>query len=215
VLVVFLKAPRPGAVKTRLAVAVGAEAAVGLYRVLAEQVMRATEPQGAYRRLVFFDPPHAVDEVRAWLGDEALIPQEEGDLGRRMAGAFAEAFRRGASRAAIIGTDAPAVSRALVVEALEGLDGHDVVVGPARDGGYYLLALSRPQPALFEGIPWSTPSVLQATLARASALGLRVRQLEAAADVDTLEDVHREWDRLRPLLTGALVEALRPERGPE
>jgi uncharacterized protein len=207
-----VKAPRPGAVKTRLAAAVGAEVAAGLYRALAEQVMRATDPQGAYRRLVFFDPPQAGDEIRAWLGDEELIPQEGGDLGRRMAAAFAEAFRQGAARVAIVGTDAPAVSRALVAEALEGLDGHDVVVGPARDGGYYLLALQGPQPALFEGIPWSTPAVLEGTLARASERGLRVRRLAPAADVDTLEDVHHEWDRLQPLLDGALADALRPER---
>ena len=198
--------------KTRLATAVGAEVAAGLYRALAEQVMRATAPPGAYRRLVFFDPPQAADEIRAWLGDEELIPQEGGDLGRRMAAAFAEAFRQGASRVAIVGTDAPAVSRPLVAEALDGLDGHDVVVGPAHDGGYYLLALQRPQPALFEGIPWSTPAVLEETLARASERGLRVRQLAPAADVDTLEDVHREWDRLQPLLDGALADALRPER---
>jgi hypothetical protein len=207
VLLVFVKAARAGKVKTRLAAAVGDAAAAALYRAMAEQVMEATRPAGGYQRLVCFDPPDAREEVRAWLGDdEALLPQGDGDLGARMAAAFAEAFRRGAARVAIIGTDAPAVSRARVEEALRGLDDHEVVLGPARDGGYYLLALDRPRPALFEGIPWSTAAVLAATTERAEAHGLRVRLLPPEGDVDTLEDVRREWDTLLPLLRRARLE---------
>jgi hypothetical protein len=207
VLLVFVKAARAGTVKTRLAAAVGDAAAAALYRAMAEQVMEATGPAGGYQRLVCFDPPDAGEEIRAWLGDdEALLPQGDGDLGARMAGAFAEAFRRGASRVAIIGTDAPAVSRARVEEALRGQDDQEVVLGPARDGGYYLLALDRPRPALFEGIPWSTAAVLAATTERAEAHGLHIRLLPPEGDVDTLEDVRREWDSLLPLLRRAGLE---------
>jgi rSAM/selenodomain-associated transferase 1 len=207
VLLVFVKAAREGKVKTRLAAAVGDAAAAALYRAMAERVMEATAPAGGYQRLVCFDPPDAGEEIRAWLGDdEALLPQGEGGLGARMAGAFAEAFRRGASRVAIIGTDAPAVSRAHVEEALRGLDDHEVVLGPARDGGYYLLALDRPRPELFDGIPWSTAAVLAATTERAAAHGLRVRLLPPEGDVDTLEDVRREWDSLLPVLRRAGLE---------
>lgn len=199
-LIVFVKEPRPGAVKTRLARAIGDQAAAEAYRALAEAEIRATAPprdasgQPAYERLFFFAPAEAEAAVAGWLravvGDEALVcrPQAGADLGARMARAFAECFARGARRAAIVGTDVPMCSHAHVLAALRALDDHDVAVGPTHDGGYYLLALSREQPELFRDVAWSTPVVLPTTLARAAAAGLRVRQLERLRDVDTLED---------------------------
>jgi hypothetical protein len=132
-----------------------------------------------------------------------------------MASAFEEGFRRGARRVAIVGTDVPWVSRAHVLRAFSALDRHDLCLGPARDGGYYLLALARAEARLFEGIGWSTPQVLAETLARADALGLRAARLETLTDVDTLDDVRLEWARLRPLLAArpdllrSVAEALR------
>ena len=200
-LLVFLKAPRPGQVKSRLIPALGADAAAELYRVLAEEVIRRTAPlAGEYRRLFFFTPSDALAEVQAWFPGETLLPQEGTDLGQRMAAAFSQAFRQDARRVAIIGTDAPAVSRERVLEAFGSLDDHDVVIGPARDGGYYLLALSQSRPALFQGLAWSTPSVFASTAERAKALGLGVRVLETLGDIDTLEDVRRDWPPLRPML---------------
>ena len=214
-LIVFLKAPRPGAVKSRLARTIGPLPAAALYRSLAEAVVRGTDPLGAadYERLYFFAPADARTEMEEWMGARDWIPQEGADLGTRMAGAFDEAFRRGARRVAIVGTDVLGLSRRHVRDALASLDAHQVVLGPARDGGYYLLALDRPRPALFEAIPWSTNSVLPATLARARALGLTVRTLEELGDVDTLADVRREWEGLRalavdPELRGALDRAV-------
>jgi rSAM/selenodomain-associated transferase 1 len=202
-LIVFLKHPEPGAVKTRLASALGAETAAALYRALAEGVLEATVPRsGEYETLVFFDPPEAAEAMRAWLPGVRLRPQCVGDLGARMTAAFARAFERGARRAAIIGTDAPGVTRETVAGALAALDDADVVVGPAEDGGYYLLAFCVPHPELFEDVAWSTPAVLEETLARAATAGLRVRELPRLRDVDTLEDVRAEWPRLRPLLEG-------------
>ena len=101
---------------------------------------------------------------------------------------------------AIIGTDVPWVSRATVALALLALEGHDLAIGPARDGGYYLLALREARPALFEGIAWGTAQVLSATLGRAESLGLRVHLLEPLTDLDTIDDLRAEWPRLRPLL---------------
>jgi uncharacterized protein len=209
-LLVFMKWPRPGTAKTRLARSLGDEAAAELYRVLAEEEIRRTAPrEGEYERLFFFAPAGARAEMEAWLPGETLVPQEGADLGERLAAAFAEAFGRGARRAAVIGTDVPWVSREVVAEALASLEDHDLVLGPARDGGYYLLALDRPRPTLFSGIAWSTPSVFAATVERAEALGLGVRVLETLRDIDTLGDVRAEWERLRPLLAGrALREAV-------
>jgi hypothetical protein len=105
-----------------------------------------------------------------------------------MARAFGECFARGARRVAIVGTDAPDCTRAHVTAAWAALDTHDVAVGPTHDGGYYLLALARPCPGLFQDIAWSTPDVLRATLARAAAAGLSVARLATLRDVDTLAD---------------------------
>jgi rSAM/selenodomain-associated transferase 1 len=202
-LIVFLKYPKPGRVKTRLAAALGDEAAAALYRALTEEVLRATVPRaGEYETLVFFDPPEAAAEMRAWLPGVRLRPQSGGDVGERMAAAFARAFERGPRRVAIIGTDVPALTRQTITEALAGLDEADVVVGPAEDGGYYLLALREPHPELFEHVAWSSPAVLEETLARAAAAGLRVRQLVRLRDVDTITDLRTEWPRLRALLEG-------------
>jgi rSAM/selenodomain-associated transferase 1 len=202
-LLVFLKWPRPGAAKTRLLPALSPEAAADLYRVLAEAEVRGTSPpNGEYERLLCFSPAEERTSIAGWFPGEPLWPQPSADLGGRMSAAFDEGFRRSARRVAIIGTDVPWVTRDHVREAFAALDTNDLCLGPARDGGYYLLALSRPEPRLFEGIAWSTPAVLAETEARARELGLRSARLETLTDVDTLDDVRCEWARLRPLLTG-------------
>ena len=207
-LIVFVKEPRPGTVKTRLLPALDPQSAAELYRALAEEEIRQTAP-GAdeYSRLFFYAPPASPEAMRAWLPGETFLPQRGEDLGARMSAAFDETFRRGARRAAVIGTDVPWLHRGLVAEAFSALDAHDVVLGPTSDGGYYLLALARPQPALFQGIAWSTSSVLTSTLDRAASLGLRVRLLPELPDIDTLDDVRAHWPRLRALLEGRPVAA--------
>ncbi len=200
-LAVFVKHPTPGAVKTRLAAAIGPEAAAALYRALAEHVLEATTPStGDYERLVFFDPKEALPEMRAWLPGMRLLAQADGDLGARMSDAFARAFARGAGRVALVGTDAPGVSRETVKEALAALATADLVIGPAEDGGYYLVALRAPRPELFAGMAWSTPSVREETLARAAGAGLSVRALPRLHDVDTLDGLRAEWPAVRALL---------------
>jgi uncharacterized protein len=200
-LIVFVKEPRPGAVKTRLATVLGNEQAAQLYRALAEEAVRRTRPRGReYEQLLFFTPAEAGPALARWFPGETLLPQKGAELGERMANAFEATFASGARRVAIVGTDAPGLSRQLVNEALLALGDHDVVVGPAQDGGYYLLALDRPRRGLFEAIPWSTSAVLAATAERASLLGLRLSVLEPLTDIDTLEDLRREWPAVRPLL---------------
>lgn len=206
-----MKRPLPGEVKTRLVPHLGAEQAAELYRALAEQEIQATAPRpGEYERLFFFTPCEARAELAAWLPEREWRPQRGVDLGERMAAAYAEAFELGARRVAIVGSDAPWVSRALVLEALAALDAHDLALVPAIDGGYCLLALDRPRPELLTGLPWSTPAVLALTLERAAVLGLGVRLLDAQQDIDTLDDLRACWSRLRPLLSTrpALVAAI-------
>jgi rSAM/selenodomain-associated transferase 1 len=161
VLAVFVKQPCPGTVKSRLAASIGADAASAVYRVLAEEVVRRTAPRhDAYDRAIVFDPPEAGGAVGEWLGVAAatLMPQSPGDIGVRMERAFDALFRRGARRIALIGTDVPALAFEDVRGALECLDEHDVAIGPATDGGYYLIALKRPQPDLFRGSVGAGPT---------------------------------------------------------
>jgi len=200
-LLVFLKWPEPGATKTRLVPALGTEGAARLYRLLAETGMEATRPrEREYERLLCFAPQDARERIQAWFPGEALWAQPEGDLGQRMAAAFDEGFRRGAERVALVGTDVPWVSRSLVARGLAALASADLVLGPAHDGGYYLVALARPRPELFAGVEWSTPGVLSATRARAARLGLKDQCLEPMRDIDTVDDLRDTWERLEPLL---------------
>jgi uncharacterized protein len=190
VLLVFLKAPRPGQVKTRLAAEIGDAAAARVYRELAERVLAQTAPvEREYLRLVFFAPPEARAEVSQWLPAETLVAQEGDDLGQRMHAAFAVAFARGATRAALIGTDVPRLSRTHVLEALAALERCPVVLGPATDGGYYLVGLREPRPELFRDVAWGTSSVRATTLDRAASLGLAVHLLPPLRDVDTAADL--------------------------
>ena len=197
VLLVFARAPRPGQVKTRLARSIGDAAAARVYRRMGRFVVdrlagvRATVT-------VCYDPPDAGDEVRAWLGDgpARYVAQPPGDLGRRMAHMFERAFAA-AERVVVIGTDAPSVDAGTVNRALGALDSADVVLGPATDGGYYLMGLRAPCPALFEGISWGTDTVVRDTAARVRAAGARLTWIEVESDVDTADDLTPEvMDRL-------------------
>ncbi len=206
-LLVFLKAPRVGAVKTRLARDIGDELAVEVYRSLAREVLDATRPtpQEGFRRVLCFAPPDAGPEIAAWAGDERLEPQSVGDLGARMDEAFANSFARGSTKTVIIGTDSLDVGRTAVDAAFQALDDADVVIRSAEDGGYTLIGLTRRQTALFEGIAWSTGAVLSQTLARAEAAGLRVESDGPDADIDDLAGLRRHWARVAPLLDASVA----------
>jgi rSAM/selenodomain-associated transferase 1 len=203
---VFAKAPVPGRVKTRLAQEIGRAAAAALYRRLGRQVVAATAGPG-YRMIVWYTPPGAHDVVRTWLdglGASAFRPQPGGNLGTRLVHAFGHCFAAGDSAVVIIGTDAPGVTRHIVAAAFRALGTHDLVLGPSLDGGYYLIGLSAPQPALFRAIPWSTAGVLRATQARARGLGLNFRLLTPLRDVDRARDARA---------LGLLSEPRRPPTG--
>ena len=132
------------------------------------------------------------DDMRGWLGNGMnYFPQGEGDLGVRMESAFREAFSRGAGRVVLLGTDCPGLDATVMRAAFTALRRKDLVLGPATDGGYWLIGLRRPAPALFADMPWSTDSVLARTLGRARSLGLSVRTLEPLPDVDRPEDVRQ------------------------
>ena len=190
-LVVFAKVPRPGRVKTRLAASIGDTAATSLYRVLGRQVLDDVRG-GSYRIVAYIDPANELAEARDWLGEVGVDfrPQEGDGLGERLTRAFQRELGR-ARYVCAIGTDAPAVDSRLVDRAFSELSASDLVLGPALDGGYYLIGLTEYWPALFRGVPWSTAEVLAVTLARAQTLKLRTSTLPPLADIDTVEDLER------------------------
>jgi uncharacterized protein len=191
-LLIFAKAPRIGQVKTRLAEDVGAPRAVQIYRRMGREVVDRLR-SGSWRTVIYFDPPEARTTMEDWLGAEALAfhPQEGEELGARLSRAFQHASHQ-AGPMCVVGTDIPDLHGGLVETAFQRLEaegGPQVVLGPAKDGGYYLLALRSPEPRLFQGIRWSTSRVREQTLDRARELELSVEELPVLADVDRVDDL--------------------------
>lgn len=198
-LVVVAKAPRPGAVKTRLARAVGEETAATLYRAFLEDTLATAAALGSRRpgieTVLYYAPEEAAPELELLAPHVSLfVPQVEGDLGLRLAAVVDALFAAGYDAVVAIGADSPT----LPVEALDGafdalVSSGRVVLGPTSDGGYYLVGVDRPELRIFDEIPWSTDRVLETTRDRALAFGLEVALLPAWYDVDEAGDL----DRLR------------------
>ncbi len=184
----FLKAPRPGTVKTRLAETVGDVKAMEIYIQLVERQLKLL-PENAEVE-IHFAPPDAGEEMRKWLGEElSYIPQCEGDLGDRLTYGVRKAFAEGAETVACIGGDCPGLQTPAFKQAEDALrKDQDLVVGPTFDGGYYLIAMKRHHPQLFEQIPWSHHQTLNVTLQRAEENALNVTLLDPLADVDREAD---------------------------
>ena len=129
--------------------------------------------------------------MQEWLGAaRSYRPQASGGLGERLAVAVEQAFATGATSVICIGADCPALGAAHLRQAAQALaSGADIVFGPADDGGYYLVGLNRPEPAIFKNIPWSAENTLEASLQAADRLGLTAQLLQPLHDVDTIEDL--------------------------
>ena len=192
-LILFARFPSAGKVKTRLAASIGADMAAEFYRRMAEGVVANAKAAGdALRTYVFVADAADGEAVKRWLGEGiTVLEQEEGDLGARMADAFETVFSYGHARVLIAGTDVPSLTQGHFRRGLGALDACDVVLGPAVDGGYYLLGLKRPSPRLFSGMAWSQTDVLAQTLERARGCGWTVAQLDVLEDVDDAASLER------------------------
>lgn len=191
-ILVFARAPRPGACKTRLIPALGPHGAARLYRQLTLRTLRAALAAGADVELWCApDPGHAFFQAcRRELGLR-LRRQPAGDLGRRMALALARSLREGAAAAVLIGTDCPGLSAVDVRNALRTLGDRDTVLQPSQDGGYVLIGARRAERRALTGIRWSSGLELAQTRRRLARLGLSVGELPARADLDTPADYRR------------------------
>lgn len=181
-LLIFLKKPVPGKVKTRLAADLGDQAAAEAYKTLYRNtISRVLDPSW---KIIFY----IADDVSGF--EEYTYErrvQSSGDLGQKMHHAFVEACRENEA-VVLIGSDCPYLGTAEVSEAFDSLKTNDVVFGPSTDGGYYLIGLKNPAVPLFTDISWSTSKVLDQSLAAATQVGLKVHLLREWSDVDTIAD---------------------------
>ncbi len=196
-LMIVVKEPAVGQVKTRLAAGVGGAYAVALYQAfVADTIATARTVRGVDLGLVFW-PPSAHAYFRTLCPDAVLFGQRGAGLGERLLNAFEQAHAAGYERCVVISSDSPNVPAVYLRHAFELLDDAAVVLGPCEDGGYYLIGMHVPQPVLFEGITWSTEVVYQQTVERAAGAGLPLATLPCWYDIDTAADLNRLHAALR------------------
>ena len=185
-LIIFIKNPERGKVKTRLAATLGKDKALEIYRQLLEHTRSICEKVEA-DRLLFYSNYIDVDDV--WVDKYfSKYVQTGSDLGARMQAAFETAFGQGYRRVLIIGSDCADLSTDIIAAAFHQLRHHDTVIGPANDGGYYLLGMRQLLTPVFERKQWSTPSVLEDTRVDIENAGLTCYLLPQLTDIDTEED---------------------------
>ncbi|MEO7265173.1 MAG: TIGR04282 family arsenosugar biosynthesis glycosyltransferase [Ferruginibacter sp.] len=187
-LIIFIRKPELGKVKTRLAAQVGAESALDIYKRLLDHT-RVIASAAACDKYIFVTEPLQITDWKSFM-EEIQI---SGSLGEKMQHAFLLLFKKGYQKMVIIGSDCPHLQTTHIEKAFELLAHNDLVAGPANDGGYYLLGLKKIYPALFENKPWSTGLVMEETIATAMKLGLSYKLLETLTDVDEEKDLPLSW----------------------
>lgn len=191
-LIIFTRYPEPGTTKTRLIGALGACGAAELHRQMAEMAVGvAAELNNSIGITIEIQFAGGDDfKMRQWLGNDIAYAAQIGlDLGERMNNAFQAGFDQGYDRIVIVGSDCPGLTSGILKKAFQALDHHPVVLGPAADGGYYLIGMKQHPLNVFQGIPWGTTQVLEATLKALSGLQASCTLLERLSDVDTPEDL--------------------------
>ncbi len=185
-LIIFVKNVIPGQVKTRLAATLGNDVAMDIYQQLLKNVNNKIQSLDA-GKIVFYS-----EFVEDDIWDSSIFKkdiQQGNDLGERMENAFKVSLAAGYKKAVIIGSDCPGIDETILNEAFEKLTGFDVIIGPARDGGYYLLGMKEMYSVLFQDIEWSTDKVLQQTLSVCSRNRLTYFQLPELSDIDEEKDL--------------------------
>jgi rSAM/selenodomain-associated transferase 2/rSAM/selenodomain-associated transferase 1 len=198
-LIIFTRYPEPGTTKTRMIGALGAKGAAELHRQMAEWALGvACELRAAIGIAIEIGFAGSDDsKMRQWLGNDVAYAGQIGlDLGERMDNAFKAGFEQGYDRIVIMGSDCPGLTADILQKAFRALDSHPVVLGPASDGGYYLVGLKHQLTEIFQNIPWGSGSVLEETCKALATLEISCALLERLSDVDTPEDLH-VWESVQ------------------
>src|SRR5208282_1162337 len=200
-LVVMAKAPRPGRVKTRLTQSLSVEAVTELYRCLLDDTLalaRSSDSSVGNAEVAIMCPASDVEELRQLTQGGVVVVAQTGEgLAAALTSVFAHFAALGRQRVVAFNSDSPHLPASVLASAFEALDGHDVVVGPTHDGGYYLVGAKAAYPALFDGDGMGTQSALEALLARARGLQLSVGFTDPFYDIDVADDLTRLAAELR------------------
>ena len=188
-LVVMTKFPEAGKVKTRLSGVLGKQGACRLHAAMVQHLRTQTLSSLEEIEVQFYVAGGDQTSVSDWLGEQAWVPQVEGDLGIKMKTAIQSCFDQGAPKVLILGTDIPSLSSQHILRMEDALDHCDVAFNPALDGGYVMAGMCGLYPEMFEGFEWSTEQVLTHSVKQLEAAGKRVSLLESLPDVDTEEDL--------------------------
>lgn len=195
----FVRAPERGKVKTRLEPAIGREGALNAYRCFILDILETLKTANCKIR-IFFSPPDSGEKIARWLGHGYdYTPQAGESVGERMENAFRQIFSEGTKKAVLIGSDIPDLPASILAEAFAALDESHAVIGPASDGGYYLIGFRNNTllPAVFHGIQWSSESVFRSTMDVFEAHGCRTHILPIWNDIDTGNDLRNFFLRNR------------------
>jgi rSAM/selenodomain-associated transferase 1 len=190
-LILFVKWPEKGKVKSRLTVALDEDTVLNLYKCFVEDLLHTVKESG-FQPVIAFYPADAGDRVGSWLGSEyRYVPQTGNELGERMKNTFQWAFSRGHSRVVLIGSDFPDLPAEIISDAFASLNNHDAAIGPAQDGGYYLIGFRNDafSPRIFDNIPWSTSAVFARTIEILKEEGCNICELQLWKDIDRPEDI--------------------------
>ena len=212
-IVIFVRYPEKGAVKSRLAPVLGEKLVVSLYEAFVRDLLATLEKSG-YPFRIAYTPEGQAEGIFRCFGRYDGFPQAGADLGERMENAFQRCFSDGFGSVLLIGSDIPDLPQEIFAEAFAALDTHDAVIGPAADGGYYLIGFRREAfaPAAFAGVSWGTGTVFAETMARLECSGASVHRLPLWRDVDTPEDLmdlvrrHRDTPFARSRTIACLAE---------
>ncbi len=193
---ILVRFPSSGKVKTRLAMSLGEQLATDFYRLCAENTFQEiVRLRQKVRRYVFYSSKEEMQKVKRWIGSKFyFIPQVEGTIGEVLECAFSTMFSHGAQKAIVLASDVPDLCSTVIDDAIDALDACDVVIGPSRDGGYYLIGMKRMHYKLFTDIAWSTQKVTEQTMSIIQSSGLTVSSLIPLIDIDTEEDL-RHWSK--------------------
>ena len=195
-LLLFVKAPEPGKVKTRLGQSIGLAYSCELYRCFGLDWLGRLNRLG-FPIFIFYAPDEGASDIRRWLGEGEFYPQGKGSLGDRMTHAFELGFALGMERLMIFGSDSPDVPLSVIQQGVDHLESDEVVIGPSNDGGYYTIGFSQSAwcPRVFHDIQWSSESVYPDTLKFLRSQPASVHVLPEWDDIDLLSDLKRLYQR--------------------
>ncbi|OEU68004.1 MAG: hypothetical protein BA863_12735 [Desulfovibrio sp. S3730MH75] len=195
-LLFFVKFPVAGCVKSRLGDEIGYELAARYYSAFVLDLLARID-RHEIEILIFFDPNHSVENYEGWLGKRKMISQHGEDLGERMFNAFEDAFKLGYDSCVLTGSDLPDLTAQEISRGMESLRKHPVCIGPATDGGYFLIGFQKETltKVPFTNMKWSTPEVFTETILRLKSVGLEPFILPEHADIDTAQDLAKLINR--------------------